>query len=274
LDESLKKNIEARIRIEKEEHEEQLRLELDRIRSLAAAAGMFGSGNMLYSINETCRLAVRNRAQLIWNTIHRFITTAGISYSPSLRKELLDFFIEEFRPPDDINSLREKALTVGVATNQAAESQLAESFGKSRTDALEIITGEIDLFLTAMKKSESEGNKGSTMNFYAPVGSIQTGASSIAYVTQNISVDARTTLVSAFDEIVKELSQSPSVPQNDELIELVQDARTEIAKSKPNALRLQNHIVTIATMIQAVAALKPAYGLLKAGAAYFGITLP
>lgn len=274
LDESLKKNIKARIRLEKEGHEEQLRLELQRIRAQAAATGMFGSGNMLYLINETCRLAVRNRGQLIWNTIHRFITTAGVSYSSSLREELLDLFKENFRPPDDINGLRETALTAGIGRNQAAESQLEESFGKSRSDTLEIIAGEIDLFLTAMKKNESEGNKGSTMNFYAPVGSVQTGANSTAYVTQNISVDARTTLVSAFDEIIKELSKSQIVPQREELIEVVQDAKTEIAKSKPNALRLQSYIVTIGTMIQAVAALKPAYGLLKLGAAHFGITLP
>ena len=281
IDEPLKRNIKSRIKLEKEEQQEQLLKEINSIRAKAAASGGFGSGHMYYLMTEACRLAVRNRGQFIWNTIWRFVATAGVSYSSELKSELMELFSECLQLPDGIDDLMRNILSPNsptmpgmTAAIAGASSSLLQQFEKSRADTFERIAGEIDLFVMSLKRvREAEEGRTQTMNFYAPVGAVQAGTGSNAYVTQNISNDAKTTLNLAFDAIIKELPEIQNLP-GEELLEIVEDARREVSRDKPNSLKVQTYIITIGTMIQATAALKPAYDLLKQGAAYFGISLP
>lgn len=60
----------------------------------------------------------------------------------------------------------------------------------------------------------------------------------------------------------------------DEVAELVEDARTELEKPKPNGFRLTNVLTGVATAVQTAASLQPAYQALKAGVLPLGIFLP
>jgi len=275
LNEALRTTIKNRIRLEKEEQQEEIKKDVSNILAEASARGMIGSSVVFNKITESCGLAVRNRAQFIWDTIWRFTTTAGLRYSENLKEELIDLFSECFRSPDDIDELLNAKLehTLYPIPPESKEA-LMEFFKKSRTDSIDRIMGEIDLFIMSLKNTEESEEKMSQFNFYAPVGAVQTGSNSNTNVTQAIGVDARTTLNSAFDSIMRELSQSHNFPQKDELVECVQDAKMETSKDKPNSLKLNGYILTIGSMIQATASLKPAYEVLKQGAAYFGISLP
>ena len=59
-----------------------------------------------------------------------------------------------------------------------------------------------------------------------------------------------------------------------EVLELVQDSKTEADKQKPNLTRLKGALLVIANSIQSVAGLRPAYETLKGALALVGVTLP
>jgi len=65
----------------------------------------------------------------------------------------------------------------------------------------------------------------------------------------------------------------PAHPKED-IVELVDEGELETRKSKPNNSRLLSIFMTVATAIQAVGSLKPAYDALKAALIAFGVQLP
>ena len=60
----------------------------------------------------------------------------------------------------------------------------------------------------------------------------------------------------------------------DEVLELVEDGKIELAKTKPNVTKLTSYLGMISGALGAAANLKPAYDMLKAAASSFGIQLP
>jgi hypothetical protein len=61
---------------------------------------------------------------------------------------------------------------------------------------------------------------------------------------------------------------------NEDRRELIADAESETAKSKPNILRLGTMLTAIAATIQTIASLQDAYDLIKATLMTFGIAQP
>ena len=60
----------------------------------------------------------------------------------------------------------------------------------------------------------------------------------------------------------------------DSVVEVIKDAKIEVALEKPNLARLRGSLMAIATTVQALGSAAPAYQLLKAAAALVGVTLP
>jgi hypothetical protein len=95
-------------------------------------------------------------------------------------------------------------------------------------------------------------------------------------VTQIIDASTKERLndaLAAVEEALATIDELPTHPKA-EIIEIVREAKTEVAKAEPNATKLRSLLGTTATAIQTVASMKPAYELLKTGLAYLGIALP
>ena len=84
LDEKIVELACRRNQLEIKDQWEQLRKELNTIKTKMAVQGALGSGATLVRITDLCVRAVNNRAHLIWHTVYRFITTTGINYSDEL----------------------------------------------------------------------------------------------------------------------------------------------------------------------------------------------
>jgi hypothetical protein len=149
----------------------------------------------------------------------------------------------------------------------------------AKNQALAKVGTEIDLFVHALKKKEAvetNGTSSTVFNIYSPVGSIQTGDSSIANVTQNIDTEVKEQIRKALEDIELALNQPEVEPSSSktELIEVVQESKDEIQKEKPNVTRLRSLLTTVGTSIQVVSSLKPAYETLKHALTFLGISLP
>lgn len=279
LDQKIVKIAQERIRIEIGEHIRTLRTEIERIKSEMAGKGALRSGVTIKPITDLCANAVRNRAQIVWQTLFRFITTSGISYYEELSNDL-KAMIAQYLPEklkDFRGFVKQASEIVGLPNSHLGRYE--EELSAARRGGLAKVGTEIDLFVHSLKRKseiQSEEKKSTVFNIYSPVGSIQTGDNSIANVSQNIDTEVREIISKALEDLMDALNDSHGeLPiSKEELVEVVQESQVELTKDKPNVTRLRSLLTTVGSSIQVVASLKPAYDLLKQGLVYLGISLP
>jgi hypothetical protein len=278
VDEEIKKIAHDRIRLEIGEQNNNLHREIDRIKEEMGAKGQLRGGAIIKRITDLCVETTKNRALFVWQTLFRFITTSGISHSEDLPEELKGIVAQHL--PENLGDLRGHIKQI---TEMAGSPNLFERMGqeldKARIRALAKVGTEIDLFVHSLKKKEAvaqNGTSSTVFNIYSPVGSIQTGDSSIANVSQYIDTEVKEQIRKALEEIITALNQPEvEIPfSKGEFIEVVQESQSEVQKEKPNLTRLRSLLTTVGTSIQVVSSLKPAYETLKQALTFLGISLP
>ena len=276
LDKDIVRIAEERIQLEISEQAVNLHHEIARIKSDMASRGALLSGATLSLITASCALAIKNRAQLIWQTLFRFLTTTGISYSEMLAgelKALVTKHIPEKLMQDIIKQSANLVRSPNLSTQLELEIDLA------RRAALTKVGTEIDLFVYSLNRKIEMIKKETSstiFNIYSPIGAIQTGDSSIANVTQTIDTEVKEQLNKVLEEISSKLIQSEiflPYPKG-EIIEIVQEGQEELRKQSPNITKLRNILPAVGTAIQTIASMKPAYEGLKQALTFFGISLP
>lgn len=266
-----------RIRIEVEDLNKRLSEEIAQSASKAAARGRFYSSPHVLEIFKLCKVNIHNKAQLIWIILHRFITTAGVSHSEDISDELKKIVINHLSRNFEKDTFRGKIPKLHGSPREY--DNLESDLDGEREKAIRKISTEIDLFAESLKSKESKsGDKSSStiLNIYSPVGSIQTGPNSTAYVTQNIDTEAREKILTALNSVEEAIRDIASLPYHpkDEILELIHEGKSEVGKSKPNTTKIRTLLQTIAVSIQTVGSLQPAYEGLKLALTPLGITLP
>ena len=272
----------ARKRILLELHERRglLNKETSDVIEKMTSRGILHSGITIKELSRVKSEEIKLRVEKAWEVAHRFIQTAGISYSEALADELKK--LVEGSMTEDLREIKESAQKLMVI-----ETPLSDLYRKSeaqlhvvRLRELAIINTEIDLFVLHLKNKEkmdkSVSNTHVHMAPHSNVGAIQIGEYSTANIMQNINTEAQTQILQALKDIevlINRLDSISDCPKS-EIIELLHEGQEEIQKQKPNKSKLREHLSTICMSIQTIASLKPAYDLLKVGAASFGINLP
>ena len=255
-----------RTQLEMKEQWEHLRKELNTIKTKMAVQGALGSGATLVRITDLCAHAVNNRAQLIWHTLHRFITTTGIHYSDELFSELKALIAHELSEdlPDFKGYIRN---TIKILNAPKTAEKLLDQLDGARDHALNKVGTEIDLFVHSLKKKSElpeTGTESKSFNIYSPAGPIQT-----------IDAELGRQLINALDAVqsgINQLQDFPEPPKN-EIVEIIGDCRTELEKAKPNIMKLRSLLMTVGTSIQSNHSLKPGYDVLKQELTFLGISL-
>lgn len=260
-----------------EEQNDKLSLELGKIRAEAAQRGVIRSSHYILNVQKACEHTTIERGRLVWDILFRCITTVGISYDESIEQQLKTAVDKHF--PEHMNGLKYHVVEAARISGMSdIISKLPDGIGGARSSALRKIHNEIDLFLMSLKNKRVETP-------YAPpqinihnsnIGALQTGAGSIANVTQQIDTQAIQEIVKALTLLKKELPSIEELPQNNksDIIELVDDGIAELKKDKPNFSKIKSFISTIGEAISVTADLKPAYETLKSVATIIGLTLP
>ncbi len=148
-------------------------------------------------------------------------------------------------------------------------NELGARLDAARNAAVARAKSDIELYVLSLKSSQESSDKSASMTVHvhphATVGAIQTGARSMAQVSQNIDTDSKTRLLDGLARVEESLARIESFsPQaKGDVIEIISDARTELSKERPNAIKLGGQLGAISTAIGAVADMKPAYDNLK-----------
>jgi hypothetical protein len=266
-----------RIKLEIEEQDKRVTKNIETLKATMASRGMLNSGNMIAAVQDECAKAVYERADIVWQVLHRAITTAGVEYEKDLEQQLQTAATQYF--PEHMNGLKyrvhevAKLIGMGDLVNRIPDKVL-----EARSAALQRICSEIELFALALKKAPTDNAP------YAPqinishssIGAFQAGHQAVAHVTQQIRNEDREGLIRALDMIERELGKVGDIPSHDksEIIEMVNEGKGELAKEKPNLSKVKAYLPTISDALKVVGELKPAYETLKSAARVVGIDLP
>lgn len=265
-----------RILLEIAAQEKQLDVEIRGVMAEMASRGMSRSGNMIVGVQAVCVSAVNTRADLIWNILHRGITTIGIQYEDDVEQQLRDV-VEKFLP-ENMRGLSTRVAQVAQQIGMAdITNRIPDEVTDARRAALAKVFSEIKLFVMTLKKSPPVDAYTPQFNIYhSTIGAVQTGHQSVANINLQLNAVSRESLIKVLDEIANELDTADIAPgQNKaEIIELVNDGKTELSKEKPNLTKLASYLSAIGNAIGVVANLRPAYEALKSAAALINITLP
>lgn len=254
------------------ERSKQLAYDIGLAQSKAGLAGAGRSSALIEQIYNLCGHDIELRALIVWQNLFRVLSQTGVvpseEFGKELKQEVLRYEQEICAEPFDIF---EK-----IVRNSGIKTVL--SLTDARDRALAKVTAEIDLFLLSLtRRAEAQKNQSPAIfNFYSPVGAVQTGPSATANVIQTINPSEKETLLKALETVKQglvDIDALPAHPKN-EIIELVDEAHTEVNKSNPNGTKLGSILLGIATAIQTAGSLQPAYHALKAALIPLGIPLP
>ncbi len=260
------------VRVQFEERETQLGREILQEKYREAKSGG-PSSVTVERVYDLCAYDIEVRTLIIWQNLVRVLSQAGVVTSETLAQELKtvvrSYHSSIYNHP--FQSLQ------AVSTNFAPRRALIDAIDR----ALMKVDAEIDLFaLSLLRRAEAKdqqpGSPQPIFHFYSPVGAIQTGPGATANVVQNLAPQDKETLIKALDLVRDALSDVGELPGNPkgEIVELVEDAKSEASKSIPNQSRLRAILATVASAVQTVGSLQPAYQALKAALLPLGTILP
>ena len=231
-----------------------------------------------YSLRKL-RIAPRGhdeaRTLLAWSAVKDVLGAAALQHSETLAAELLAIVDKGARRADVREVLRRRIDTRGGAISDPAEFDLdgptLRAIAKRESD--------IDLYVLALiskLKVERLPEDSIVNNFRGPVGAYQIGPASATTVTQISNSADSEALRRALDLVEASLPAAANSPglMADEVLELVDETRAELAKARPNSIRLRIVASGVATAIQTIGILQPAYQALKAALLPFGVLLP
>ena len=279
LDQEVLKVANDRIGLEIGEQNTRLSDEISKYKAQMEGRGVLRGGAAVVGIRKLCADAIKNRALLVWQILHRSITTTGISYSSDLEEDLKQVVASHIPVTlSDIKGCFERNIEMLTPEGPLRDESMDE-LDTTRIQALEKVSTEINLFVLSLKRRAEISDKesaGTVINIYSPTGAIQTGPHSVAYVSQTLDSEARNKVLHALEEVQSIINNVEDLPEypKDEILDLVLEGKSEIEKDKPNMTKLRSHLSIIGASIQMVASAKPAYEVLKGALAYLGISLP
>lgn len=276
IDKTITDPANQQIKLKIEQRKEQLERDYTLKCGELSRRGILRSGASLVEQSNLAKAYVLDVAQIAWETLHRFITTAGVNYDDGLADELKSI-IEGYLPdnPDRIPVIRIQ--TVIGPKDEKLFQIYADTISEGNQQAVDYAHSEIDLFILTLKR-ESEGHthasqRYSITNIHGPVGAVQYGDHSTAQVTQNIDTEAATAAKKALDLIEQLFSQSQpgEVPEDVrvETLELVSEGKQELAKADPDRSKVKVILIGLNRTVQTLAALEGARQLVSSALGFF-----
>jgi hypothetical protein len=273
LDQELLRIARKRIKCELLEDRHRLDSEIAAVKDEMTDRGMLRSSVTVKRVIRVYEDAIVRRVEIVWTTLFRFVTTPGISYSETLSDDL-KAVVESFFPSQVYeNSVRQDIRNSFPGADHGLRERILQDVVKF---ALDKTFTEIDLFVFALKSQEKmkkEGTIPTVVNFYSPVGSVQTGHHSVANVSQTINPDVSATLREVLDAVEEHIERLETLPgySKTEIIEIVRESRMEAEKEKPNRAKLQGLLSTVGTAISTVGSMSETYQKLKQTFPWLGL---
>lgn len=268
IDQEIKDMIIYRKGIIVDEQSGRLMRGIDRLKSDAALRGFSSMpGQIQCEIKELYERFYSNLPRLIIQEMRDVLLKANPKPSQELSRYLKDIIS-----------------SCSINRNDLMESLLFQGIDSAIADTIIInppsrFFPEIDLIIKEIENNEREErvkHESSTTigNINATNVIVQTGNNTKASIV--INKDNKQELCEAIDILLNAISNAKDFHSGakEETKELILEMKSEVEKPKPNGIKLKSLLFGIATAIQSLASIKPAYEALKTAASVIGISLP
>jgi len=270
MDPSVLSLAERLIRPEMVQRDQQLANDTRHIIERMATRGIVNSSIHLHEIEELCIRDVAARAQIIFTQLLRALTTVGGPPNPELAVSLQRAF-DDLLDRYSTQPLEQYTNTLRSNPGSPAGDPVADANERAK----EKFGAEIEVNITSMLRAHAASG-GTVVNVTGTVGAVLTGAGASAVVNQSIAPGdferLRTSLLEVRDLLLASSNLTPQI--RDDLPDLVDEAVAELENPNPNLTRVRAVAGAVATSLQTVGALQPAYALLRVALMPFGVTLP
>jgi hypothetical protein len=267
-----------RIEVAIDERWSPLARETSEIKSRMISRGVFRSSMTANEFLELYRNELDIQASMAWGQLKTVLMTVGVRDLSEFGTDLKSFIEEmiNWLTADLMKRLEEVFRPFEKMSRGAANPQ--DHLEKAKTHAIRKIYTEIDLFEAALtQKGQAAEDPGGTHVTISggQVGILQTGAFSTASMVVRLDSTSKQEIAKALGAVEKALEEAAHVPfDRAEISEMIRESKSELGKPRPNVPLLRSLMQGVATSIQTVASLRPAYDAIKGGLALVGVTLP
>ena len=248
-----------------------LRLALQAVQRQLAAKGLALSGNALYEHARLGADELEIRARLIWAIIQRCQSTFGHPDLPDLlggvQQQIAEYVTNHAAAVLAIVDTQGSSPTTATFVRDGLRTKRDQLIAKYQNDANFYVKAVIQAPTTAAPAAAVIINGG-------VVYSLQTGDYSNA--TIQIDTAGSDRLLQANTALMEAIKNAPDMgnDQRAQSLDIAADLLAAAKAQKPNGPKMLGLLGGLATGVQTVASVKPAWDAVKAAAAAIGITLP
>jgi hypothetical protein len=230
------------------------------------------SSRMRLVLEEVARRNLSQRATRVWELLQRVMSDVGVTPDESTAhtaKVLVREAMEQQHAR--VLATLEKYSLSKQPNHPEFRNLESEAFAQR-----DRIWAEIDLLFEKLRQQRTPAPSQPVFNFHGPVGAVQAGPNATAYIQQQIGGDALERLQQSLDALVSAVEQAEELiePVRTDVVAVVQEVKAELQQRSPNRIRLGGLALGVATSIQTIASLEPAWKMVKAAFASVGVVLP
>jgi hypothetical protein len=264
--------IDQLLRAELGPRNDTLQKNLKGVQRQLAARGMIGSGNAAVQFASIATDEIAVRGTIIWAGIRRahssILGHADASTALDLTKQLEHHIYQQLQHvrhytiDQQRNVLREEASIAHIG-------QEIERAGRAAMDRFKV---EAAFYVDELKRIEARAPKtsGITINAHS-IGAVQTGTYAIAHV--NVTGSAGDRLVNAVEALRASLQDNTeaTATQRSEGDEIAGDLVKAVRSPQPNGSKISGLLGGLATTVQTIASMQPAWKAVRDAAIAVGI---
>lgn len=237
-----------------------------------ARATINRGGHLIRIVGEFCADEAARRVAAAWNELHHVLVSVRLEYYANIRGDISAAF-QRCLLDDSAEMAKHIGLTCALCNfNDAA--RFITLVDQARAVAIAKVDSDILIFVRHLQSAPAATAIGPSFVFNnSNVSSIQTGAGSIANFSVQINEEGSAAVLSALDLITKELSATRQISDADKvsILELVDDSRAELAKGKPNTLKLSGLLGSLIKVVSFISDLSTSTQLLIAASGALGL---
>lgn len=239
-----------------------------------AASGMIGSGN---AGAQLARLGVDEltiRSKIIWNAIQRAHTASGAPLDAATSADL------QRQIAHHVSAHSQQVRTIVKDAYPPLNGQIRTTIMTHIDDRISSLTSEIlaqlrveaDFYVAELQRQAAQPAPAAPITINAAhIGAVQTGAYAVAHVSMSAQQSAR--LVEELEALRQALRTSSEATdeQRTQGDEIAGELITAVKAQKPNAPKIAGLLGGLATSVQTIASLRPAWETVRDAAIAAGI---
>lgn len=253
LDSAVLELARRRVKIDIENQDRALDTRVTRVKEDANRNNALFTARYPVEVAKVCQLAIKERASFVWLGLRDCLKAAGTQYVEGMDGEAKDF-VSEFMPAHANWAKWRVQEASSFMSSTAMQLEIVHEVEVTNDATVREISTDIDLYVLALKNSRGDTMTSSSITITNSPNVVlqQSGGNASATVSQIANTAVNAEMIAVLDQIKDALLSVETFVghSKQDLIELIDDAKSEIAKASPNKSKLKGYFLTVAEVIR------------------------